>query len=995
MMRKTYHCFSFLLCLCLFSAAAIAQPTWTFDPFGKEKKPVEYEEKKLGSEKTADKKFTKFRRFTQNNITHYNYYFNANNKVNTVVERAVAAQQDEYSQLLPFYAFTMDNTASQSGDLDSVIYKSTAGILLHDLRTDWVDNMYLLIGKAYFYKKAYDSATLTFQFINYNLFPRKKNEDDNRIVGANNTAASSKLTIADKEKRNIFQRMFSLPPSRNDALIWLARTYIEMDQYGEAAGMINILQDDPNLPKRLKPSLDQITSYWYYKQNAYDSAAKYLESGLSSAPTKYEKARWQFLLGQLYELSGNYNKADGFYAYAAKNTVNPLMDIYARLNKAKMLRNSGNLKELDKSIATLLQMAKRDKYETYRDIIFHSAAQLSLQKPDTAAAIGFFKSSLKANENNLPFKNKAHLQLGRIAYQQKNYKAAADHYDSLDITEKLLLKDSAEVVDRKATLRKISNQIFIIENEDSLQMVAALPPAERDAFIKKLVKQLNKEKDSKSSDNKNNTGGGGLSSSFDNGKDNAGIDLFATSTKGEWYFYNSGMKSRGFNEFNAKWGKRENLDNWRRKSALDMAGMGLDGPGAVDPLAPIDSSKIAIEGGLVANSYDALFANLPTTQEKLDSSNIKVANAMLELAELFQNELQDYPQAIYTYEMYLQRYPAMLAEGKAHLGLYYCYNKIGDTEKAAFYKNLLDTQFADTKAAKMINDPLSLQPDKNNPVVSQKYATIYDLFLQGNFDTAFALKKIADSLYGKNYWSPQLLYIEALYYIKCTQDSAAIATLENLIQLYPNAALKSKSENLIEVLKRRKEIESYLTNLEITRVEDDERILIANDKNIETKKAIVVAPTAPKIPAIKNIPVVKDSGIQLPPSMVSGAFKWKASQTHVAVMVLNKVDAVYANETKNAFKRFNSSNGFSNVVVNRDTLSSQMSLMVFGIFISAADAFAYCSKIKKAAPTQISWLPANRYSFIIISEENLSLLKSNKDLDGYKKLLDNQYPGQF
>jgi hypothetical protein len=295
----------------------------------------------------------------------------------------------------------------------------------------------------------------------------------------------------------------------------------------------------------------------------------------------------------------------------------------------------------------------------------------------------------------------------------------------------------------------------------------------------------------------------------------------------------------------------------------------------------------------------------------------------------------------------------------------------------------------------MINDPLSLQPEKNNPVVSQKYATIYDLFLQGNFDTAFALKKIADSLYGKNYWSPQLLYIEALYYIKCTQDSAAIATLEDLISLYPNAALKSKSENLIEVLKRRKEIESYLTNLEITRVEDDERILIANDKNVETKKAIVAAPTAPKIQTIKNISIVKDSGIQLPPSMVSGVFKWKASQPHVAVIVLNKVDAVYANETRNAFKRFNSSNGFSNVVVNRDTLNAQMSLMVFGIFGTAADAFSYCSKIKKAAPTQISWLPANRYSFIIISEENLLLLKSNKDLDNYKKLLDNQYPGQF
>jgi hypothetical protein len=31
----------------MISFSGIAQPTWTFDPFGKEIKPKEYEEKKL------------------------------------------------------------------------------------------------------------------------------------------------------------------------------------------------------------------------------------------------------------------------------------------------------------------------------------------------------------------------------------------------------------------------------------------------------------------------------------------------------------------------------------------------------------------------------------------------------------------------------------------------------------------------------------------------------------------------------------------------------------------------------------------------------------------------------------------------------------------------------------------------------------------------------------------------------------------------------------
>ncbi len=86
------------------------------------------------------------RRLIQNTVTHYNYYFNANNKLNEVLERAKASFTDDYSQLLPFYNYSLDATAADSIQLDSITYKSSTGIALHDLRNDWVDNLYLLWG---------------------------------------------------------------------------------------------------------------------------------------------------------------------------------------------------------------------------------------------------------------------------------------------------------------------------------------------------------------------------------------------------------------------------------------------------------------------------------------------------------------------------------------------------------------------------------------------------------------------------------------------------------------------------------------------------------------------------------------------------------------------------------------------------------------------------------------------------------------------------------
>jgi Tfp pilus assembly protein PilF len=969
----------------MISFSGIAQPTWTFDPFGKEKKPKEYEEKKLGSEKTADKKFTRLRRFIQNNVTHYNYYFNANNKINTVLEVAKAAQKDDYAKLLSFYPYSLDNTSQQATELDSVIYKATAGILLHDLRTDWVDNMYFLIGKAYYFRKTFDTASLTFQFINYNLFPRAKNEDDNRIVGANSSATLTKLSIADKEKRNIFKRIFSKPPSRNESLIWLARNYIDSDQFGESAGLINILQEDPNLPFRLKDDLDQVNAYWYFKQGNYDSAAVFLEKALTSADNKADLARWQYLLGQLYEMTGKFDKANKYFSIAGKRTVDPLMDIFAHLNNAKMLRDSGNSKALDESIAQLLKMAKRDKYEAYRDIIFHSAGILSMKKPDTMAAIAFYEKSLKVNESNAAYKNKVHLALGRIAYAQKQYKSAADHYDSLDIAEPALQLDSLEVAERKESLRKAANQLDIILLEDSLQMVASLPIVERDELLKKLVKKSRKDaglKEVNFIDDANKL------SSFSEDK-NASTDLFKTPTKGEWYFYNASAKSKGFSSFKAKWGDRENSDNWRRKSASDA--IVID---AIDPLAPADSSG-AQSGQNLEISFESLLRSLPLTPEKLDSSNENIATALLTLAEIFQNELRDYEEAIYTYDIYLQRFPTRLKEGEVYLGLYYCYTKIQDLERAAYYKSLLDSSFSESISAKKINDPISLQPEKNNPAVSKKYQDIYNLFFQEKYDIAFELKKTADSLYGKQYWTPQLLFIESMYYVKCGYDSEAVNNLNTLIGLYPESPLAAKATALIDVLTRRKEIETYLNKLEVTRVEEDDKILIPTDQKIERKTIEADKKSEPKIKGLKSTVKMKDSALSMLPGTFEGVFKWQPDKPHFVVMILKEVDPVYVNEAKVAFQRFNSSNNFSAKNIAKDALDTKNNLLVFSSFENAEDATSYLDKIKKVAPTQISWLAASKYMFIIIHEDNLNKLKSNKELDTYKKLLNNQYPGKF
>ncbi|MGK4422318.1 hypothetical protein ACSLVQ_29130, partial [Klebsiella pneumoniae] len=84
--------------------------------------------------------------------------------------RAKEQYKDDYTTLLSFYNYSLDETAKQQ--IDSIIYKCTAGILLHDLRSDWVDRLYLLLGNAYLHRKNFDSANFVFQFINYAYAPK-------------------------------------------------------------------------------------------------------------------------------------------------------------------------------------------------------------------------------------------------------------------------------------------------------------------------------------------------------------------------------------------------------------------------------------------------------------------------------------------------------------------------------------------------------------------------------------------------------------------------------------------------------------------------------------------------------------------------------------------------------------------------------------------------------------------------------------------------------
>ena len=132
------------------------------------------------------------------------------------------------------------------------------------------------------------------------------------------------------------------------------------------------------------------------------------------------------------------------------------------------------------------------------------------------------------------------------------------------------------------------------------------------------------------------------------------------------------------------------------------------------------------------------------------------------------------------------------------------------------------------------------------------------------------------------------------------------------------------------------------------------------------------------------------------PTVINTSFNFVPDSPQFVAMLLDKVDPVYISEARNAFVRYNREKYSKEPIeIVKEVIDKDKSLLVFRQFTDAVSAVMYADKIKKDAKVEISWLPVNKYSFFIISDANLQLLKSNKEIENYLKVLRNALPGKF
>lgn len=704
-----------------------------------------------------------FTRRTYHNLTaHYNAYFNGKEALKEGQTELSKVAQDNYSKVLvPVNYGTKENTTAVGPQMDRAIQKGSLVIDRHSMvfkgveKNNWVDDAYMLIGKANFYKKDYKAAMKTFEYV---------------------------------------IKRYKEPDIKADATIWTIKSLIQTKEFERAESM---LDDLINKNKKATPSgkfkrdLAMTYAEFYIYQDNYTQAEEYVIQTLEYRYPKSQKARLWFILAQINQKRNNLPQATRYYHKVLK--MNPYYELAfnTRINLAKCYdANSGNSKEIVKS---LNKMLKDPKNLEYQDQIYFALAEIAEKDGDTLAAKGFLKQCVAAGGKNKYQRGIASLKVANIYYSENDYMVAQAYYDTAVINLPADYPDLASVKRRVTVLTDLVKNTNIVDNEDSLQRIAGMTETDRLKFIDELIRKIKEEEEKKKREMTQMSGANPLMNRLGNRTDAMGNTQTAS---GAWYFYNTSQVSMGFSDFERKWGKRKLEDNWRLTYKEPVLEFTSDVVETIDSLA-VDSLQNITNDPKDRKTY---LQRLPLTELQMERSNNRLKEALFNLGNIYYQGLNDYAKSEESLESLLKRYPTDTSYYlRSCYSLYEMYKDIGETAKANHYKDLILNRFPDSDFAHIIKDPAfakELASRRNQ--ASDLYKTTYGAYQRGQYTTVLDNCAKAKSITSDKSLLSKFEFLRVVAKGKSQNNDSLVAGLKRYVAKAPTGDLKTLAQRIIE-----------------------------------------------------------------------------------------------------------------------------------------------------------------------------------------------------
>ena len=766
----------------------------------------------------------------------YNGYFYSNLYIEEVYQSLEDNYEYNFNDVLKVFPDIDSGTVQGNEEKLDDAFEKASRVIEWYKTSDWVDDSYLLIGKIRHLRAQFQYAVETFQYINQ----------------------TSKDTGA-----------------RQAALIALMRTYMDMGEMDKATDVSNYLTLEQKLTPENNQDYQVLLAYYHQRLGNQAGIAIALENVNGLIVNRDQRARTNFILGQIAQNNGEGQEAFDYYDLALKGNPPYELVFHSELNKMALTDYSrASAERMEKVYKTFDKMLKDGKNLEYQDKIFYVMGQMEEQRGKLLNAIANYRVGTQVEQPDTRQQGLNFLKLGEIYFDPyENYPLSSQYYDSAIAKLPKDIENYEAIVEKQEILKDFVTQLNTISLNDSLLSLSEMNPISLDAFLDQHLRaEAEKQKELEKQKRKAN--------SLIPTVNNTNTDISEDAT---WYFYNQAAISQGEQEFNSTWGNRPLEDNWRRSSKTSVAA-------GRDPSVVASADQANTEGDESSNSSEEgfeakkqkLLATVPKSAQQKDLANAKIQEAYFNLGRIYRFGLKREDESAVSYETLLSRYPKTDFRLETLFALYTLFENT-DVSRAAEYKRLIIAEFPASLTAKVLINPNYVQEkEARNLRLQQQYADAYAKYESGNYVEADQMLKAALGSFEDADFLPTVELLSAILKAKTEGLFPYEKALEEFTLKYTEGALFDYATALIASLKPTKEV--LLTERGFDFSEDFQQqhlVAITIDKSIngvDGIKALINSLNAERFPnqrlSIGNLTLKKNENVEI---LYINSFKTKSA----------------------------------------------------------------------------------------------------------------------
>ena len=635
--------------------------------------------------------------------SEYNVLYNGDVALQLGINDLKSGYKDNFWEILPVERMQILEEAILPGqktknqNFERAENKAIKAIQKHSMNIDGkeknmqMDEAHLLLGKSRYYDQRFIPALEAFNYILY------------------------KYSNSDK----IYE-----------AKIWREKTNIRLENDALAIKNLKRLLKNNKIKPQVFADANAILSQAYINLEQKDSAIAPLKKALVSTKIKEEKARYHFILGQLYQSLQ--------YKDSAYVEFQEIIEMKRKSPKQYVMQAHAKQSELvDQTQDTVAFLKKYDKLfkdrenRPHHDILNYQMAAFYDKLNKKEQAIKYYNKSLRSKSEDAYLQATIYKNLATIYFDKTKYLMAGQYYDS---TLTRLVKKNREyftIVKKRENLVDVIKYEGIVQHSDSILNIVALSESDRKSYFEDYIAKMKAKEEAKKL----------LEAKQKTSNINTGIQDIKTDIKGRqksdsnetsllppaslgntnddaFYFYNPITVNYGKVTFLKKWGKRLPNDNWR------WSAQSLDIKNPEEVAANNTNTKTEE----ISEKFQADFylKQLPTSQKVLDSLARERNFANYQLGVIYKEKFKEYELSASKFELLLKSNPEERLILPSMYNLYKIY-EITNKTKAEVVKNQIIENYPNTRYAQILSGTIV----EENAIVQTPeavYKTIYKRF---------------------------------------------------------------------------------------------------------------------------------------------------------------------------------------------------------------------------------------------------------------------------